>query len=117
MEQVLGNVGEACERFLDILELEPENVEIMIQLGFILTNNGEFNQALEMFERALQLDEKNPSLYSGIGITFLQQAKYEDARNAFLMANHLAPNDLEILKGLQMSDALCGETSLGLGVS
>lgn len=108
VEQTLGNIGDASERLLDVLDINPDNSETLSQLGYLMMNAGELERALQLFERALAQDDKDAGIYTGIGLTFMQAEKYEDARNAFLVAYQLKPGDPEIERAIQVADQLCG---------
>jgi Flp pilus assembly protein TadD len=91
---------------MDILEQDPTHTEAMTQLGYLLLEAGESGQALQLFDRAQNLQAPNLSIYNGIGLAFLQQERYEDARNAFLLAYQLEPDNPEIQKALTLADQL-----------
>jgi tetratricopeptide (TPR) repeat protein len=106
LESTEGNTGQASVHYMDILEQDPTHTEAMTQLGYLLLEAGESGQALQLFDRAQNLQAPNLSIYNGIGLAFLQQERYEDARNAFLLAYQLEPDNPEIQKALTLADQL-----------
>lgn len=108
----LGQSAEASGLYLDLIELHPRHTEAMIQLGYILNEAGENGRALQLFERALDLGADSLVLYNGIGLAFLQLARYTDARNAFLLALQRDPDNAELQRAVTLADQLCGQAPL-----
>lgn len=106
LESTQGNSGQASAYYMDILEEEPDHSEALTQLGYLLLEAGESGQAVQLFDRALNPADPQLTIYNGIGLAFLQQERYEDARNAFLLAYQLEPDNPEIQKALTLSDQL-----------
>jgi len=104
IESTQGNSGQASAYYMDILDQDPSHPEALTQLGYLLLEAGESGQALQLFDRALNPQAPQLTIYNGIGLAFLQQERYEDARNAFLLAYQLEPDNPEIQKALSLSD-------------
>ena len=49
-------------------------------------------------------------------IAWLQQGRYSDARNAFLLALQHDPENPEIQRAVQLADQLCGRSPLELAL-
>eukprot|EP01035_Chromulina_nebulosa_P017668 gene17668-23257_t len=51
--------------------------------------NGEFNEALDLFNKALEFDYNNPDLYISRGITYEKIYRWNDAINDYIKANNI----------------------------
>jgi tetratricopeptide (TPR) repeat protein len=109
LENGEGNAGAASGYYMDVLDIEPTHVDALTQLGYLLLDAGETGQALQLFDRALNVSP-SLSLYHGIGLVFLEQGNYEDARNAFLLAYQMDSDHPETQKALFLADKLSQET-------
>lgn len=70
-----GEVSEAEECFLKVLaeahmhdETAEECSKAYVNLGFVYNNKGEFKKAIDVLERALELQPTDPEIYNHIGI-------------------------------------------------
>ena len=112
LETEAGYTGEASTRYMDILELKPDHIDAQLSLGYLLLGAEEYGQALQLFERALNCGDHSARLYNGIGLIFIEQGKYEDARHAFMLAWQEEPDNAEIEKALQMLNQVCEPLSV-----
>lgn len=116
VEYAMGQSEQASSTYMDVLDLNPRHTDAMIQLAYILSESGEAGRAIQLFEKALTLGVQNQVLYNGIGMAFLTLERYEDARNAFLLALQFDPENHEIQKAVALADQLCGQSPLSAGV-
>ncbi|KAJ3371737.1 TOM (translocase of outer membrane) complex component [Allomyces arbusculus] len=58
-----GQVEEASAAFERSLALDATNVNTLIKMSNILMERGEVDQTLQMFERALQVNDQDPDIY------------------------------------------------------
>jgi len=61
--------------------------------GVDYINQGDYQQAIEEFNRVISIDSEYVDAYCGIGIAYLNQKKYEKAIEAFEKATALDPNN------------------------
>lgn len=54
--------------------------------GMTLNYIGQYDHAIETFNKAIALDSTDSKYYSGLGDSFISQEKYEDALNAYITA-------------------------------
>lgn len=94
----------------DLIDAEPTESGHWVQLGYHYLNRGEATAAMRVLGEALEMTKNapNPAVYSALGVTLLELGKMEDARNAFILAVHLSPDDPQAMQGLQLADRLCG---------
>ena len=65
-----------------------------------LRARGEFEEAVSLLRQAAALDPKNADLHRELGITFLLDKNWEDARIEMLEAIHHDPQDADAHNGL-----------------
>jgi len=65
--------------------------DVHFQKGVNYGNRGDYQQAIEEFNRALTIDSKYVNAYCGIGIAYLNQKKYKEAIEALEKAIALDP--------------------------
>lgn len=64
------NFSEAALLLAEIIRRKPDHVEALVIQGFILANNGLFDEALEMCRKALTIDDLLPEAYFLKGLIF-----------------------------------------------
>ncbi|MEN6396599.1 MAG: response regulator [Methanoregula sp.] len=75
----------------------------------LYTQKGNYREAIQAFDRALEIDSSLPNIWNDRGICYRTLGDYDAALTSFLRAVELAPGDVEILYDL-------GETLEHLGV-
>lgn len=101
-----GKYEEAKESLNEAVKSNPDKAEYYIDYGMSLIKTGEYEEALIQFDRAILKNdnkivrENNKRAYRGRGITFFEQAEYENAMKEFEIAlniSELDDLDLDIL--------------------
>jgi tetratricopeptide (TPR) repeat protein len=72
-----------------------EIVELLSQLGGVLYDLQEFDEAIRCYERALALAPTSPALHHAIGRARFLQGRFEESRAAFARAIDLEPDNAE----------------------
>jgi tetratricopeptide (TPR) repeat protein len=67
-------------------------------LGQTFYQLGNYNDALDIFNNALQLDPNNVNILNNLGQTFDQLGNYNDALDIFNNALQLDPNNVRLLE-------------------
>jgi len=75
----------------------------------LYTRKGNYREAIQAFDRALEIDSKLPNIWNDRGICYRTLGDYDEALKSFLRAVELAPGNVEILYDL-------GETLEQMGV-
>lgn len=78
---------------------KKEKVEELIDKGKFYFLNGRFELAIDMFEKALLIDRKNPEIYYNLGVVYEAVDTLKAIEN-FEMALKLKPGDKKIEKHL-----------------
>lgn len=107
LADTLGYVQEAEQAWTEAIHQEPADSNHWVSLGYHYLRREDPRAALRVLGEALAISKDNPAVYSGLGITLLELGNPEDARNAFIMAVQLRPDDHEALRGFQIADQLC----------
>ena len=75
-------------------------VRLNLDEGLELYQQGEYEQALELFELAVALDEGQPTLWANIGNAYSKMNQDEQALEAYEKAIELAPEDPTLYQNL-----------------
>ena len=70
-----------------------KSVETLIILGKSKLEEGDFDQALDLFQQAILLDQKDPDLWNLTGITLRSMGRYSEAVECFNKSLSLDPRD------------------------
>jgi Ca-activated chloride channel homolog len=100
-----GNHPEALKSFESAAGLRPEDPRARFNLGDALYKNGQFDQAEAIF-RALGSDEHAPlasAARHNLGNVLFQKKDYPGAVHAYRDALHLAPQDADTRRNLEMA--------------
>lgn len=93
--EALKKFAEAEKAYRRALELDPDNVNVLTDLGAILYYQGKLVEARQMLDRALEIDAKNPAALFNAGLVARDQGDYEAAAvyfEKFIAANPDDPN-------------------------
>ncbi len=91
-----GSYEIAIQEYEKALELEPENVDILVNLGAVCLQKRKVDQAINYFSSALTIDSNNSMALYDIGKAYMYKQDYRLAYMAFQQASGLLPDDLEI---------------------
>ena len=81
----------AVEHYRAALELAPENAEQLAYLGIGLHQFGEPDEAIEVLQEALDIDENMPVAQNVLGALYMRRNQYEYARPHLEKSNQLRP--------------------------
>lgn len=101
--QQRGLFDHAIEEYEKALKIEPENIDIMVNLGAACLQKGLSDRAIKMLSRALEKNPENSLALYNIGKAFVYREEYDTALNAFNRAAAILPDDKDIKKSV----ALC----------
>jgi tetratricopeptide (TPR) repeat protein len=91
LARALGRSGRRPEA-IQLLRQLPISFDSLTWLGTLLREDAQAAEAATMFQKAIDLDPKNPSAYFGLGMSHLVQADYTQAAPSFEKAIALRPN-------------------------
>jgi tetratricopeptide (TPR) repeat protein len=73
--------------------LDPFSLVAIEEVGWPLYYARRFDEAAEQFQKAVELESRWDQLYFGLGLTFVQQARHEEAIRALRTAADMAPEN------------------------
>ena len=77
--EIAGLKQEEMELAEGIIRDFPDNANALVLMGNVLERHGEAVKALELFQKAIELDPKRTSVYESIGWYYLHKGQYEEA--------------------------------------
>ncbi len=70
----------------------PQNVQAVTQLGNEYFDAGNHEKAVEVYQRALQIEPRNPDVLTDMGVSYRKLGKISDAVGAFRKAAEIEPD-------------------------
>lgn len=100
---------EASRIFSEILKLDPKNPKALYYMGRSLAGEEKYNQAIEYFDKAIQINPDDETWYWK-GHALILSGKYsEETLNSFKKAYELNPDDSAIIGSISDCYAKMGE--------
>ncbi len=92
IEEAQKFATQALEIYQEIVKLNPKD-DAYINMGKSYNYKGEYDKALEYFQKAIELNPKNDDAYSGMGVSYYQQKEYDIAIESYQKAIELNPKN------------------------
>lgn len=89
----LTNERDKIEFYETLTKRFPYDKDYQYNLGLTLEKIGDNNRAIECYEKAIQLDDRNAIFYNQNGGAFLKLEKYENAIGAYKNATTIEPEN------------------------
>ncbi len=99
-QMLVPDLSASKRQFEKVLELEPNNLEAMLQLGLAEFRLGEADKAAKRFENIIQNYRRHSGAYYYLGVYHLRQGDLEKAVTNFKESLRLKPRDPETLWNL-----------------
>ena len=99
-QMLVPDLSASKRQFEKVLELEPNNLEAMLQLGLAEFRLGEADKAAERFENIIQNYRRHSGAYYYLGVYYLRHGNLEKAVTNFKESLRLKPRDPETLWNL-----------------
>lgn len=96
--QQRGLFDHAIEEYEKALRLDPENLDILVNLGAACLQKGLAERAIKTLNQALTRDAKNTLALYNLGKAYLYREDFESALKSFQRAYEIAPSDNDIKK-------------------
>ena len=107
-QMLVPDLSASKRQFEKVLELEPNNLEAMLQLGLAEFRLGEADKAAERFENIIQNYRRHSGAYYYLGVYHLRHGDPEKAVENFKASLQLKPRDPETLWNLWTAYAKLG---------
>ncbi len=105
IEQIRADAEDAERR-----QKSSAEVRLNMNQGLQFFNQGEYEQALTVFNTALELDDQQPALWANVGNTHAKLNQNEQALEAYQKAIDLAPEDPTLYQNMGGLYASMGDT-------
>jgi len=91
-----GDPDNAIQEYKNALELNPNNAEAHLKLGFLLYNVKQMHkEGMEHYYKAIQLNPADPRIHHDLGMALLHQRKFDEAVKHLLEALRRMPDGLD----------------------
>nr|CAX83909.1 TPR repeat protein [uncultured bacterium] len=90
-----GELEQAAARFDAVLQMVPDEPEVLLLAAMVAEQRGNFSQALSWLGRGLVRSPGDPRLHLKMGVVLKALKRVEPARERFLEAAELNPEDCE----------------------
>jgi len=84
---------EAIQTYLQILQLEPNHLETMGNLGISYKAQNKFDEAISWYEKALQIDPNSLPAWGNLGNVYQEQKSFEKALFCYQKTLQLDPDN------------------------
>ena len=84
----------------DCVNKSPQKARPHNNLGVALADKGHYNDAIEQYQKALQINPYYPNALANLGLTLAKQGKIEEGVTQLLKALQVKPQDYETLSNL-----------------
>ena len=64
---------------MKVLEMDPNNINALVNLGYFATRSGQFDKAIERFKRVIEIDPQFTDGYLYLSDAYMQAGKREEA--------------------------------------
>jgi Flp pilus assembly protein TadD len=81
-----GQYAEAVEEYEAALELDPDNVDVMTNLGVAYYQLGQPSMAIDMYNRAIEIAPEDADIRSNLAASYVQQFEPEGTTEPLEMA-------------------------------
>ncbi len=98
--QQRGLFDHAIEEYERALKLEPENIDILVNMGAACLQKGLSDRSIKLLSRALEKAPDNSMAVYNLGKALLYREDYETALGAFNRASELMPEDIDVKKSV-----------------
>lgn len=88
-----GNLSRAIDYLKRAVKHDPENVEILSNLGSLLYRKKRYEEAVKYYQRAIDADPQDQFSHLFLGITYHKLEQLEKARNHLKKAQSINPNN------------------------
>ena len=86
-----GEFQEAIAAYQAALELKPDYLSAMSNLGVAYYNNGLLDEAVAEYQKALEVAPEDAAVHSNLAAAYVQQGKLEEALEVYTRAVELEP--------------------------
>jgi tetratricopeptide (TPR) repeat protein len=104
-----GELEKAVDEYKQALELEPENVDVLTNLGVVYYNLGRLDEAIAEYLKATEIAPEDADVHSNLAAAYVQTNQLDKALDEYLRAVDLDPSLPEAHFGLGVVYIQLGE--------
>ncbi|KRX87392.1 Transmembrane and TPR repeat-containing protein 2 [Trichinella pseudospiralis] len=93
-----GNLELAIETFVKALKLEPHNFSLVFALATAQRKNDNTTEAERLYKQAVEIEPMSSSAHSNYGAILHVNGKYKNAKEEYLLALQLKPDDTILIR-------------------
>ncbi|MCE2927443.1 MAG: tetratricopeptide repeat protein [Rickettsiales bacterium] len=82
---------------------QPDNEDVLAQLGYALIDAGQFKEAVEVFDKLTAINHKSVAGHNGKAVAFDKAGNHVAAQDIYQTALKLAPNSAIVINNLALS--------------
>jgi Flp pilus assembly protein TadD len=105
-----GEFQEAIAAYQSALELRPDYVSAMSNLGVAYYNNGQLEEAVAVYQKALEIAPEDAAAHSNLAAAYVQLGQLQEALAAYTRAVELEPALSQAYFGLGVVYMQMGQT-------
>ena len=105
-----GEFEEAVAEYEKALEIEPENIDLLSNIGVAYYNLGQLDKAIDHYSRAIEIAPSDADIRSNLAAAYVQLEQLDNALEEYQKAVELDPSLAQAFFGLGVVYALKGRT-------
>lgn len=105
------DVDKAVAHLEEAIQLEPDHVDALVNLGVVRASSGDSESAGELFRRAVEAGPESANAHSNLGAYLLQRGELRRARDILIRAAALDPRNPDVAANLAVAHLQNGETA------
>lgn len=109
-----GDTAGALRELTEVVKVRPNYLPAWMLLGSAYLRTQQDDKAEAAFQRAAQLNPKNPAVLAQLGALYLRGKRYEPARQSFQQITELNPKDVEAQVNLGVALNMLGRSDEAL---
>jgi Flp pilus assembly protein TadD len=95
-----GDFEKAIAEYQAVLEMAPDNVSALANLGVAFYSTGKLDEAVTQYEKALELEPGDADIHSNLGAAYVQLGQLDQALGEYQKAVEINPDLAEAQFGL-----------------
>jgi len=104
-----GDLDDAGQALAQLMLVAPDDPRVIGEYGKVLAQQGQSKAAIPFLKRATELEPKDWTVYSALGVAYDQNDDHPHARLAYEHALELAPGEPTVLNNYAVSRMLDGD--------
>ncbi|HUJ02819.1 MAG TPA: tetratricopeptide repeat protein [Rhizomicrobium sp.] len=108
-QRASGDLMGASKTLTQLMLVAPDDSRVVGEYGKVLAQRGKSDDAIAFLKRAVELNPRDWSLYSALGVAFDEANDHANAQAAYKQALALKPGEPAVLNNLACSKILAGD--------